>query len=798
MGLAEKHLSGQLDSIARDLFTVKEERAGELIGLCPVHKDTKPSFSYNPSKDVCHCFACGFKGDIIKLWATVNGYGDEKEGFVAFCEAFNISDDLDFKAPKKSSASPAAILPPLDDAYGGLGPLPDDWVKKLERSRGWSPGAMDYLGLKQQTHYQEKNTGNIKQLKKPERVAIPIYDDDGHVRNIRLYKPGGGQDKIPKIISWGAKYGEARLFPPAPREEGAVLLCEGESDTICAISQGFNAITQTSKPKKWNKDQLAKFKDRDVVIAFDADQPGVMYAQKYAAPQILKTARSVRILEWPSFMGKRDDGLWPEKGGQDLTDFFVKHKKTAVDLQRLMDAADHYTPPEEDPGVQYLEFFERGVNDRLSFKPRLLAEKILEQYKLMYCPDIGTLYRWNGRYWEEFYEDHLRAIALKMLGNESKQAWVQDAVFQIKSLSAIPHGRSLNDKIEYICVKNGMLHIENMTLEPHAPEFYATYELAVTFNPDSKDRCNRFIKYLNETIQTPEVISQVQEFIGYCFLRKSRFAKCLLLLGPGSDGKSLLLTVIREIIGAENCSAVSFSEMEDQFLRASLYQKTVNISTEIGNKAMESPYFKAITAGDAVNAAFKHKNSFEFVPYCKLIFASNKMPRVLDNSYGFFRRILPISFKCQFLEYDPDDPNQEPLPENALPADPFLEDALLAEKSEIFHWALVGLQRLLKNRRFTQSEETKELLMEYKRLNNPVICFVQDMCEICVNGQARKESLFEKYEEYCRKGNYRAYSRENFFRELYSAQASLKTTRLRVGGAKREYFVKGIELKGVA
>ena len=782
MGLAEKHLPGQLDSIARDLFTVKEERAGELIGLCPVHKDKTPSFSYNPSKDVCHCFACGFKGDIIKLWATVNGYGDEKEGFVAFCETFGISDNLDYTGPK---APPAAEQPPLNEAYGLLGGLPEDWVKKLERIRGWSPGAMNYLGLKQQTHYQEKNTGKIKQLKNPERVAIPIRDDDGHVRNIRLYKPGGGQDKIPKIISWGAKYGEARLFPQAPREGGTVLLCEGESDTICAISNGFNAITQTTKPKKWNKDQLAKFKDRDVVIAFDADQPGVMYAEKYAAPQILKTANSVRILTWPDYMGKREDGLWPEKGGQDLTDFFVKHKKTAVDLQRLMDAAEHYIPPEEDPEVQYLEFFERGVNDRLSFKPRLLAEKILGKYKLMYCPDIGVLYRWNGRYWEEFYEDHLRAIALKMLGNESKQAWVQDAVFQIKSLCAIPHGRSLNDKIEYICVKNGMLHIENMTLEPHAPEFYATYELGVTFNPDSQDRCSRFLKYLDETVQTPEVISQVQEFIGYCFLRKSRFAKCLLLLGPGSDGKSLLLKIIREIIGAENCSAVSFSEMEDQFLRASLYQKTVNISTEIGNKAMESPYFKAITAGDAVNAAFKHKNSFEFIPYCKLIFASNKMPRVLDNSDGFFRRILPVSFKRQFREDDPD-------------TDPFLEDKLLAEKSEIFHWALVGLQRLLRNRRFTPSDETTELLMEYKRLNNPVICFVQDMCEVSVNGQARKESLFESYEAYCRKGNYRAYSRENFFRELYSAQATLKTTRLRVGTKKREYFVKGIELKAVA
>ncbi len=235
------------------------------------------------------------------------------------------------------------------------------------------------------------------------------------------------------------------------------------------------------------------------------------------------------------------------------------------------------------------------------------------------------------------------------------------------------------------------------------------------------------------------------------------------------------------MIGPNNCSSVSFSEMEDQFLRSSLYQKTVNISTEVGNKAVESPYFKAITSGDPINAAFKHRNSFNFIPYCKQIFAANKMPRVLDNSDGFFRRILPVSFKRQFLEGDPD-------------MDPFLEETLLAEKSEIFHWALVGLKRLMKNRQFTNCEETKELLMEYKRLNNPVICFVQDVCELDAGGKAKKATLFEKYEEYCRKGNYRAYSRENFFRELYSAWASLKTSRPRKENPHREYYIKGIKI----
>lgn len=782
MGKAQQHLGpGELEQIARGLFTVKSVKGGELIGLCPAHEDKNPSFSYNPAKDQCFCFSCGFKGDIITLWAKKHGSGDQKEDFKAFCQEFNISDGL--TNPGKTPAKRASGPPPLDEAYEQLGELPEAWVDKLQRTRGWHPVAMERLGIRMQTHYQAKKTGRIMPLKKPERVAIPIRDQAGHVRNIRLYKPGA---KKMKIISWGTAYGAARLFPPAPLDDdGVVLLCEGESDAICAISNGFNAITQTSKPKKWSKDQLAVFEGRDVVIAFDADQPGQMYANQYAAPEIYKVAKSVRILEWPDFMGRRDDGHWPDDHGQDLTDFFVKHQKTAVDLQRLIDAAEHFKAPEPEVEAQVYDFFQRGVNDRLSFKARLLAERIMEKFRLLYCPDTGLMYRWNGRHWEEFFENHLRAAAIKLLGVEAKQAWVQDAVFQIRELSSIPHGRELNDNLDYICVKNGMLNIATGQIEDHDPGFYASYELGVTFNPKSKDKCHRFLRFLDETIQTPEVIAQVQEFFGYCFLRENKFAKCLLLLGPGSDGKSTLLSLLRDMVGSENCAAVSFAEMEDQFLRSSLYQKTVNISTEVGSQAIESPYFKAITSGDAVNAAFKHKNTFTFVPYCKQVFAANKMPRVRDNSDGFFRRILPVSFKRQFLEGDPK-------------TDPFLQDKLLSEKSEIFHWALAGLHRLMKNQRFTGCQETEDLLLEYKRLNNPVVCFIQDKCEINDKQKAAKKDLYSVYEKYCRDGGYHKYSRENFFRELYSAYSSLKTYRPRnPGSSSREYYVKGLRIKEV-
>ena len=782
MGKAAEHLTtGELQAVAERLFKITSKKQEELIGLCPVHPDKNPSFSYNPVKDICYCFSCGFKGDIITLWTRINGYVDEIEGFKAFCREHGIETDGNFfpeTGKKKRKDEP----PPLDDAYDMLGELPESWIRRLEEKRGWSEEMIRDLGIRLQTHYQAKDTGEIKELKKPERIAIPIRDMDGAVRNIRLYKPGA---KKMKIISWGKRYGETRLFPAVPKPQDPVLLCEGESDTICALSFGFNAISQTSKPKKWSKRQLQVFKDRHVVIAFDADQPGQdLYAGQYAGPEIAKVAKSVRVVAWPDFMGKREDGHWPEDHGQDLTDFFVRHKKTTDDLQALIDDAQHFTPPVKDFDGTPLEYFSRGATDgRLSFRPRLLAEDILKEYRLLSDPDTGLMFKWNGVYLEPYHVDHVRRIAISKLGEESTRARADDAASQVKILSTIPADRAINDCTDYLCINNGMLNVRSLELREHDFRYFATNKLNVSYNPDAVPICERWLEFMDQNIQTEKVIMQVQEFFGYCLYRKTPFAKALLALGPGSDGKSTMLNILRELVGRDNVSSIALQEMEDQFLRSSLYQKMVNISTEVGSRAIESPYFKAITAGDPINAAFKHQNTFTFTPYAKQIFAANKLPRVLDNSDGYYRRILPIQFKRQFLENDPD-------------TDPFLENALMEELTGIFHWSLIGLHRLLDQGRFTDCEETRELLMSYKRLNNPIVCFIEDECTLGDDYTVAKAELYERYEGYCRTNRYKALSRENFFRELYAAANNLKTSRPRKNNPARRAYISGIRPAG--
>ena len=44
---------------------LRPAKGSELLGLCPFHEDTKPSFRVNTEKRVYHCFGCDAKGNVL-------------------------------------------------------------------------------------------------------------------------------------------------------------------------------------------------------------------------------------------------------------------------------------------------------------------------------------------------------------------------------------------------------------------------------------------------------------------------------------------------------------------------------------------------------------------------------------------------------------------------------------------------------------------------------------------------------------------------------------------------------------
>jgi len=859
----QEHLSdGDRKSIAEGLYKVAQHYASrqELHGLCPFHEEKEASFSYNYAKDVFACQGCGVKpGDLIDLWCHVKGHDRKSGGFKAFCDYAGLNWDTvkdwlsahkgNPTSNKKSSTKqkPAPDPEPVEkidesgwkqkvipetvpeqpeepeekfipeEVWAAFPPIPDDMVEELIRRRKWSREGIAKADLKLYVHRSAKDKPKAGEpfRKIPfgeKRVAIPVRDDDGRLRNLRLYAPFGTSDGYPKITSWGTGYGEARLLPsPALWGSGALWYCEGEPDWICALSQGLNAITKTGGAKTHKKEWNRRFRGREVIFVYDADKTGLEGAEK-GAVFLERDAESVRVVMWPRFMyadnpavkwdGKKQfsDFVmkagedYPQDHGYDLTDFFTRYERTEKDLRELLATAKIFTRSKSgDADLGGAARFFAGSRGT-TFKPVLLAEAYLNDCDLVTDADMRRPFLWNGGFFEEYKVQYIQTAVTRMLEKEATTKYVNDASNIILNLSALEHGRTFNDRTEWVCLKNGMLNLNTAELVPHSRDFYSTYQLGVAFRdggdevcPECKGeeghvecelcwgrgylhRCSRWIQFLKETVQVRDTILQLQEFFGLCLTRETRFGKCLLMTGPGSDGKSKVLDILTLLVGEDNCSAVSIAELEKPFSRAMLYNKALNVSAEIDSGAIHSETFKKLATGDNVSAEFKHKDGFQFRFWGKLAFASNNPPRILDNSDGLFRRFIVIKFKRQFLEDDP-------------ATDIYLDEKLRSELDDIFLWALEGLERLFRQQRFTHSADSAEALMEFKRGNNPILCFAEDRL-LYRPGNPRdlrlsRSAVYKDYQSYCNKWGYTAAGFTHFGRGLRGIFRGLADGRLR-------------------
>jgi len=286
---------------ALELGDLKPVGDDEVLAKCPFHDDQHPSMSVNTATGQYHCHACSASGNAIEYVKRRQGV-DSKGALAYLAERAGVEFTVQRAIPDAEVAEHHADLLGRVKVMG--------W---LERERGiTSETARQYeLGF-----YRG-------------RVTIPVRDVDGQCVNIRRYDPSAtGNDKI---ISWKKGYGTVRMYPrSAFDKQGPMLITEGEWDTLLAGQHGFNAVTATGGAGTWKVEWTKLFRDRDVVVCYDCDGPGQRGAAT-VGKNLLRVAASVRVVKLP-LTGT----------GEDITDWFVKYKHTAKELQALIDSTEEF------------------------------------------------------------------------------------------------------------------------------------------------------------------------------------------------------------------------------------------------------------------------------------------------------------------------------------------------------------------------------------------------------------------------------------------------------------------------
>lgn len=277
---------------------------GEANVLCPFphgdgYYEKNPSAHINIEKGVFHCKTCAAEGRFSKG-------GLSEAGFIM--RYYNISYTEAVK-----------LLAKFQDNSDGV--EEESWDKAVENLLS-NQDAMDYLSSR----------GITKDVVIEYRLG---YDGDGilypvFVNGVMLDKRKyrfKRQEGEPKITS--EKGASALLFPfdHWKNDDRTTILTAGENDTLLARKLGFNAVTSTFGEGSFPTVFLGMFKGRDVIICYDCDEAGREGALKVAFLLYEAEANSVRIA---------DLGLSGTKDDKDLTDFIIKHNRTAEDLYHIL------------------------------------------------------------------------------------------------------------------------------------------------------------------------------------------------------------------------------------------------------------------------------------------------------------------------------------------------------------------------------------------------------------------------------------------------------------------------------
>jgi len=388
----------------------------------------------------------------------------------------------------------------------------------------------------------------------------------------------------------------------------------------------------------------------------------------------------------------------------------------------------------------------------------IAAHEIADDYIKRYNGNIhyykSSFYYWALNRYRKFENlskvklDILQFLNVIELYGYLLNSKIENVVTALKAKTALPDNKKLPFNIErdlttqYISVQNGLIDINHYlrTKEVkqinHTPNYFCTTCFDYPYVKDATSAI--WQKILDDALPSKELQRSLQQLVGNALRYSNKYEIIVFLWGRGRNGKSLILLVIRIILGEDNISTLP---LEDFGKRFSLYRtigKLANIVGEVSDSnRLPETSIKSYVSGEPFQADIKFQDPVIVYPTARIFAALNTFPNIRDNSDGFYRRIRLFPFKHQV-------PEDKVRPE-------FMRPEFWIESGElpgIFNWALEGLYDLETNGLF-KAKESEDALKEIRTLQNPAIAFLEEFMIQDENSSSLAKHIHDKYSTFC-------------------------------------------------
>ena len=478
-----------------------------------------------------------------------------------------------------------------------------------------------------------------------------------------------------------------------------LIIVEGEMDLLSAIEAGYDNVVSLPfgatniKSIENQKEWIEQFSK--IIIATDNDKAGEESRNKIIKVLNNKNLYKVEYGEYKDF----NEVLMAE--GKDKIKEIIKN---VVPL-----------PTDEN------NFF--GEKGRFLFD--IFSKYLKDKYNIIKIDN--ELYCYNNGIYEK--DSNLEKNMIDIIPNLKNNQRLE----VLKYLYIICEDKK-RDTRGLIAFANGIFDIEQSKLLPFSSNIIITNRIPWNYNPAAQSKLME--NTLNKFACNDEDIRiLIDEVIGYTFYSKNELGKSFIIIGDKANGKSTFLKIMMYLLGENNISALSLEDITNSRFR--LYEvngKLLNIGDDIGSSYIpESEIFRKVVTGDVIVAEKKGKDPIKFNCYAKFIFSANEIPKIKDPTGATARRIIIIPFKNSFTQANKD-------------YDPYFLDKIknLECMEYLIKVGIEGLKRVLKNKGFSETQETQQLLKEFNENNNPVIEYV-DYLENEAENPMQLKHIIENY-----------------------------------------------------
>jgi P4 family phage/plasmid primase-like protien len=322
-----------------------------------------------------------------------------------------------------------------------------------------------------------------------------------------------------------------------------------------------------------------------------------------------------------------------------------------------------------------------------------------------------------------------------------------------------------------VAFRNGVAVVDGgeVKLLPHSPEHGCRYAFDFDYEPDPKTPlADEFFDLVFGDVNEEERgrrVSLLQEFAGVSLIGEATaYQTCLVLFGPGGNGKSEALRILRGLFPPGAVVSLPPQKWGERFQIARLVGALANFVDEVPEREVTSgETFKSIISGEPTHAERKNRDPFDFTPIAGHIFSANTPFGTSDQSDGYWRRFAV----CPFTHNIERHPARRPYAGLAV---------LRQELPSLVSWALQGGAKAQRGG-FTQSDEGRRAVMQWRDESDPVRMFMHDRQPL------ERSSAANLYEWYCR------WCKDNGHVHLSSVRFSRRL--LATGHYKREHAREG-------